>query len=97
MSFSTEMPFSVPSARTASTISCDMALVLHEVGTGDLGVRDGQHARVGGDGDLEVRGAHQLAGEAPAAVVVASCAHSGAPADEAAEVLRLGEGTLGAG
>src|SRR3954462_11948587 len=101
MSFSSEMPLSCARARTASTISWDMwRSVLHEVGTVDLGVRDGDHPGVGGDGDLGVRGAHQLAREAPATVVVGMAgadSHAGAPAEEAAEVLGLGERALGPG
>src|SRR4051795_12714217 len=98
MSFSSEMPLSCARARTASTISWDMwRSVLHEVGTVDLGVRDGDHPAVGGDGDFGVRRTEQLAGEAAAPVVVASRAHASAPADEAAEVLRLDERALLAG
>src|SRR4051794_23379270 len=68
------------------------------MGTVDLGVRNGDHPGVGGDGDLGVRGAHELAGEAPAAVVVrvgGAYPHARPAADEAAEVLRLGERALG--
>ena len=42
----------------------------------DVGVGDGHYAGVGGDGDLVVRRAQQLAGERAAAVVVAAGAHT---------------------
>src|SRR5215210_2465807 len=63
----------------------------------DLGVGDGDHAGVRGDGDLGVRGAHELAGEAPAAVVIGvggTYPDAGAAAEVAAEVLGLGERAL---
>src|SRR5687768_15521733 len=90
------MPFSRASMRTASTISCDIALVPQQVRTMDVGVGDGHYAGVGGDGDLVVRRAQELAGEGAAAVVVATRAHTRTPADEAAEVLRLGQRPLDA-
>src|SRR3954453_1370558 len=95
MSFSSAMPLSCARARTASTISWDMwRSVLHEVGTVDLGVRDGDHPGVGGNGDLVIRGAEQLAGEAAVPVVLTPGADPGAAADGAAEVLGLGERSL---
>src|SRR4051795_2711546 len=98
MSFSSEMPLSCARARTASTISWDMwRSVFHEVGTVDLGVRDGDHPGVGRDGHFGLRRAEQLAGEAVAPVVLASRTDPGAPADEAPEVLRLDERALLAG
>src|SRR3954471_9831308 len=98
MSFSSEMPLSCARARMASTISWDMwRSFLNEVGTMDLGVRDGDHPGVGGDGDLVVRRAEQLAGEAAAPVVLAARAHARGAADEAAEVLGLDQRALRAG
>ena len=41
-----------------------MGLLLHQVGTTDLRVGDRDHALLGGQRDLAVGGAHQLAGEA---------------------------------
>src|SRR3954447_24222316 len=97
MSFSSEMPFSLPSVRTASTISCDMGSVSQKVGTVDVGVRDRHHAGVGGHRDAVVGRAEQLAGERVPAVVLAARAHARATADEAPEVLGLGQRTLNAG
>src|SRR3954467_14944314 len=99
MSFSGEMFFSRPRAVIASRISRDMdwLLGLDEVGTGDVVVRDGDHAGVGGDRHLVVRGSHELAGERPPALVLVAGAHAGAPADEAAEVVGLGERPLDPG
>src|SRR5918999_703806 len=91
------MPFSRASMRTASTISCDIALVPQEVRTVDVGVGDGDHARVCRDGDLVLGRAQQLAGEVAPAVVVAARADARAPADVAAEVLGLGQRPLDAG
>src|SRR5687767_8386707 len=97
MSFSSEMPFSRPSARTASTISCDMRSVSQKVGSGDVGVADRHHPGVGRDGDAVVAGLEQLPGERAVAFVLAARAHAGAPAEEAAEVLGLRERALRAG
>src|ERR687896_1258284 len=97
MSFSSEMPFSRASALTASTISCDMALVSHQVRSLDVGVGDRHHAGIGSDRDRVVRRAEQLAREAGAPVVAAARADAGAPADEAAEVVGLRQRTLGPG
>ena len=60
----------------------------------DLGVRDGDHPGVGGNGDLVIRGAEQLAGEAAVPVVLAAGAHARTAADVTAEVVRLGERAL---
>src|SRR5919197_603685 len=43
--------------------------VLQQVAAVDLGVRDGHHAAIRRDGDLLVRGAHELPGEALVAVL----------------------------
>src|SRR5687768_11516339 len=85
------MPFSRASAVIASRISRDMWLLLHQVRTRDVGVRDGDDAAVGGDRHGVVGGADELPREALVTVVVAARAHTGALADEATEVLRLGE------
>src|SRR5512133_3197094 len=97
MSFSSEMPFSLPSARTASTISCDMGSVSQKVGTVDVRVRDRHHAGVGGHGDAVVGRAEQLARERALPIVLAPRAHARAAADEAPEVLGLGQRALNAG
>src|SRR5215207_10047682 len=94
MSFSSEMPFSRARARTASTISCDIALVPHEVRSLDVGVGDRHHAGVGGDGHHVVGGAEQLAGEAGVPVLAAARPDARAPAEIAAEVVRLGQRAL---
>ena len=73
-------------------------LLPHEVGTLDVVVGDGHHAAVGGEGDRRVGRPDELAGEAAAAVVAAvASAHAGAAAEEATEVVGLGERALGAG
>src|SRR5215212_10891786 len=91
------MPFSRASAVIASRISRDMWLLLHQVRSGDVGVRDGDHAAVGGDRDRVVGGADELPREAVVSVVVAAGAHARLAADEATEVLRLGERALRTG
>src|SRR5918994_1337633 len=97
MSFSSEMPFSRASARTASTISCDIALLPHEVRSLDVDVGNRHYACVGGDRDRVVGGAQQLAGEAVTAFVPAAGADASAAADVAAEVVGLGQRALRAG
>src|ERR1700754_3496776 len=97
MSFSSEMPFSRARARTASTISCDIALVPHEVRSLDVGVGDGHHAGVGSDGHGVVGRAEQLTGEAEVTLVTAARADARAPAEVAAEMVRLGQRALGPG
>ena len=52
----------------------------------DVGVRDGDHPGVGGDGHLGLVRAEQLAGEAAQALPPAAGADPGGAADEAAEV-----------
>src|SRR3954447_27077044 len=89
------MPFSRSSAWTASTISLDIRSSLQQVAAVDLGVWDRDDPRVGRDRHLGVAGADQLPGEAPAAAVVLTRAHTRAAADVAAEVLGLGERALG--
>src|SRR5215218_2815511 len=89
------MPFSRASACMASTISRDMGgLLLDEVRTVDVGVRDGDHAGRGGDRHLAVRGADELAREALVAVARLAGADAGAAAEEAAEVGGLAERAL---
>src|SRR5262245_55838271 len=88
------MPFSTASAFMASTISRDMSvLLLDEVGTADRGVRDGDDAVVGGDRHLRVGGADELAGEGRVAVARLAGADAGTAAQEAPEVVRLGQGS----
>src|SRR3954469_4313343 len=62
---SAEMPFSRSSTWTASTISLDIRSPLQQVAAVDLGVGDRDDPRVGGDGDLVVARADQLASERP--------------------------------
>src|SRR3954453_20004881 len=95
MSRSAEMPFSRSSTWTASTISLDMLSALQQVAAVDVGVRDRDDPGVGGDRDLVVAGADQLAGEALAPAVVLVRAHANLPPDVAAEVLGLGQRALG--
>ena len=63
----------------------------------DLGVGDRDHPVVGGERHLVVGGADQLAGERLAAVARIARAHARAAADEAAEVVGLGQRALGPG
>src|SRR5918993_4458549 len=93
-SFSGEMPFSRASAVMASRISRDIELLLHEVRSCDVAVRDGDDAGVGGDRHRVVRGADQLARERAVAVVVVARPYARAPAEEPAEVVGLGEWAL---
>src|SRR4051794_14021395 len=98
MSFSGEMPFSRANAVMASRISRDMVLLLlglDEVGSGDGVVRDGDDAGAGGDRHLRLGSSHELAGERLVAIVLVAGANASAPTDEAPEVLRLAERTLG--
>src|SRR6476659_4051366 len=91
------IPFSTASAFMASRISRDMSvLLLDEVGSADVGVRDGDDPVVGGDGDLRVVGADELAGEGRVAVAGVAGANPGAAAEEAAVVRRLGQRALAA-
>src|SRR3954463_3260303 len=89
------MPFSRSSTCTASTISLDIRSALQQVAAIDLGVRDRDDPGVGGDGDLGVARADQLAGEGLAPTVLVAGAHAGAAPDVAAEMVRLGERALG--
>src|SRR5689334_17845695 len=92
------MPFSTARAFMASTISRDMALLLlDEVGLADVGVRDGDEAGVGGDRDLRLARADELAREGRVAVAGLARAHAGAPSEEATEVVGLGERARAAG
>ena len=63
----------------------------------DVRVRDRDDAGVSGDRDSVVGHAEELPGERRVAVMLAARSHTGAPADVAAEVVRLGEGTVRAG
>src|SRR3954469_10514891 len=69
ISRSAEMPFSRSSTWTASMISLDIPSPLQQVAAVDLGVRDRDDPGVGGDCDLVVARADQLAGEALATTV----------------------------
>src|ERR671933_140335 len=95
-SFSSEMPFSRASACMASRISRDMALLLDEVRTVDVGVRDGDHAGGGGDRHLVVGRADELPGEGLVAVARLPRADAGTAAEVAVEVRRLGQRALAA-
>src|ERR1051325_3103104 len=99
MSFSGEMPFSRASAVMASRMSRDMRLLLlglDEVGSGDVAVRDRDHAGAGRDRDLRLGSSHELAGERLVAVVLLARAPAGPGTDEPPEVIRLAERPLGA-
>src|SRR4051812_47564868 len=91
------MPFSRSRTWTASTISFDIDSALQQVASIDVRVRDRHDAGVGGDRDLCVGGTDELPREALAAAVVATRANACAAADEASEVIRLRQRTLGAG
>src|SRR3954453_7813279 len=91
------MPFSTASAFMASTISRDMSvLLLDEVGSADVGVRDGDHAVLGCDRHLRVGGADELAGEGHVAIARVAETDAGAAAEEAPEMVRLGQRALAA-
>src|SRR3954454_13999563 len=90
------MHFSRASAPIASRISRLMWLLLHQVGTVDVGVGDLDDSGVGGQDDLVVVCADQLAGEGLATIVIAPRPHASAAADVAAEVVVLGERPLAA-
>src|SRR4051812_42704231 len=94
MSRSAEMPFSRSRTSTASTISLDMRSALQQVAAVDVGVGDRHDPGVGGDRDLVVGRAYQLAREALATALLLARAHARAPSDEAAVVVRLGEWAL---
>src|SRR3954468_24929312 len=66
---SAEMPFSRSSTWTASTISLDIRSALQQVAAIDLGVGDRHDPGVGGDRDLVLARADELACEAPAATL----------------------------
>src|SRR5918997_3939589 len=70
ISRSEEIPFSRSRTWTASTISFDIALALQQVASLDVGVRDRDDARVGGDRHLVLRGADELPREAREATVL---------------------------
>src|SRR3954451_10359599 len=95
MSRSAEMPFSRSRTSTASTISLDMRSALQQVAAVDVGVGDRHDPGVGGDRDLVVAGADQLAGEALAPAVILARAHPRLAAQVATEVIGLGERALG--
>src|SRR5438046_718566 len=97
MSFSAEMPFSRASACMASRISRDMCgLLLDEVRSVDVGVRDRDDPVVGGDRHGVVAGAHQLTGERLVAFPGLARPDAGAAAEEAAVVIGLGQRALAA-
>jgi len=73
-----------------------MRLVPQEVGTLDLGVRDGDHPVVGRENQFRFGRPDKLTRERAAPLVRIAGAHAGALAEEAAEVVGLGERTLGA-
>ena len=89
------MPFSAARPLMASRISRDMRATPRRGWNGGCR-RTGSvdDAGVGGDRHLVVRRADQLAGERPAAVVALARAHARAAAEEAAEVVGLGQRAL---
>src|SRR5215207_7706750 len=89
------MPFSAARPLMASRISRDMDLLLDQVGTLDVAVGDRDDPGVRGDGDLGVRGADDLAGEALVSFARVAGADARLAPHEAAEVRRLGQRTLG--
>src|ERR1700722_17800072 len=93
ISFSWEMFFSAARPRTASTISLLIACSVsrYEVGAGDLLVRDRDEPVRGGERDVCVARAHQLAGQLLVPIRGVAQAHARAPAEKAAVVLRLGQ------
>src|SRR3954447_24893054 len=92
---SAEMPFSRSSTWTASVISLDIRSSLQQVAAVDVGVRDRDDPRVGGDGDLLVARADKLPGEALATAVLLVRADARATTDVATEMLGLGQRPLG--
>src|ERR687894_199218 len=94
------MPFSRPRTVIASRISRDIGLLLDEVGTVDLGVRDrneGGRTAIHRDRHGVVGGGHELAGERRVAVEGIPSTNPRAAAEVAAEVLWLGERAPGPG
>src|SRR3954451_19162724 len=91
------MPFSRACAPIASRISRLMRLLLDQVGTVYVGVGDLHDPAVGGQDDLALARADELAGEAAVPVVRLARAHLRAAADVAAEVIGLGERPLATG
>src|SRR3989442_7273536 len=92
------MPFSRSRTCTASTISLDIPSALQQVAPVDVRIRDGHDPAGRGDGDLVVARPHELAREAPAAVVgLARDPYARAAPQEALEVVRLRERPLGTG
>src|SRR3954447_7535194 len=94
ISRSDEIPFSRSRTRTASTISLLMRSALQQVASVDVRVRDRDHPVVGRHRHLTVARADELPGEGHTPVVLLACAYASLPAYEAAEVMRLGQGTL---
>src|SRR5215204_5184356 len=94
ISLSEEMPFSRSRTCTASTISFDIGLALQQVASLDVGVRDGDDARVGGDRHPVVGGADQLPRETPAPAVGRGRLDLRPAADVAPEVVRLAQRPL---
>src|SRR3954470_23390071 len=91
---SDEIPFSRSRTRTASKISLLMRSALQQVASVDVRVRDRHDPVVGRHRDLAVARAYELPCESRTPVVLLARAHACLLADEAAEVVRLGEGTL---
>src|SRR3954451_21355974 len=97
MSFSAEMPFSRASACMASRISRDMCvLLLDEVRTVDVGVRNRDDPAVGGDRHGVGAGAHQLTGERLMSIALLARPDAGAAAEKAAVVIGFGQWVLAA-
>src|SRR3954447_2553422 len=96
-SLSGEMFFSRASAPIASRISRDMRLLLDEVGAGDVAVGDGDDPGGGGDRDLGLRRADELARERAMTVARVARAHARTASEVPAEVVGLGQRPRAAG
>src|SRR5919201_4534705 len=79
---SEEIPFSRSRTRTASRISLLMRSALQQIRSVDVRVRDRDDPAVGGDGDLILARADQLAREGLASPVFLARAHACAAAHE---------------
>src|SRR5579863_4041079 len=99
ISFSGSIPFSRASACIASRISRDMCLLLHQMGSPDRRVGDGDDALGKAERDLLWARADQLAGQcvSPRERGAGLGSHAGATPDEAAEMLGLGQRALRTG
>src|SRR3954451_6980428 len=92
---SDEIPFSRSRTWTASTISLDIDSPLQQVASLDTGVRDRDDPGVRRHCHALVVRADQLACEAAPPRLLVVRAHAHAATEEAAVVVRLGQGALG--